>query len=262
MPRLRITALKSAALLATLALASPLAAQDPGKTATTDTAAARWQFEVTPYFWVSGLSGTIGLGRIPGQEVSASFGDLLDHLTFAFMITGEVRRGRFGVLADAIYFNLNESDTTAPAGFSGTDVGFKQGLYTFGATFRPTRGRIPIDIVAGGRYAYLSTTIGLTAGALPARTQSASEGWWAPFIGVRAQLPLADKWSLTGYGDFGGFDGYANTQWQLLGAVNYDISKLLVARVGYRYISVEYIHDKLSMDMAYSGAFLGAGFRF
>ena len=254
--------LLAATLLAALALASPLAAQGSQKPVATETAPPKWQFELTPYFWLAGISGTIKVGRLPSQEVDASFGDILSNLTFGIMGTAEVRRGRFGLLADALYMNLTENDTTAPPGFGGTDANIKQGLYTFAATVRATRGKVPVDFVAGGRYANISSTLSLTAGALPARSAAASEGWWAPFIGVRVLLPLSRKWELVGYGDFGGFDGYANTQWQLLGGINFNISKLVVAKVGYRYIDIEYIKNELNQDLAYGGAYLGAGFRF
>jgi opacity protein-like surface antigen len=263
MSRLRSTARKALVLAASLALAAaPLAAQDSKPPATSETAAPKWQFELTPYLWMAGISGDIKIGRLPSQEVSASFGDILDHLTFAIMGTGEVRRGRFGLLADAVYMNLSQNDTTAPPGFSGTDVNVKQGLYTFGAIFRATRGKIPLDVVAGGRYANLTSTLTLAAGTLPERSGAASEGWWAPFIGVRVLVPLSRKWELAGYGDYGGFDGNANTQWQLIGGINYNISKLVVAKLGYRYIGLEYIKNELNQDLAYSGFYLGAGFRF
>ena len=262
MPRVRMTAWTAIVLVTALALAAPLAAQDSSKPATTGAQPPKWQFELTPYFWLAGITGTIGIGRLPSQEVSASFSDILSHLTFGIMGTGEVRRGRFGVLADAVYMNVSQDGITSPPEWSGANANLKQGLYTFAATVRATKGKIPLDVVAGGRYANISGTVDLVAGALPARSGSSSEGWWAPFIGVRVLVPLSRKWELAGYGDFGGFDGYANTQWQLLGGINYKISKLVVAKVGYRYIDVEYIKNELNQDLAFGGFYLGAGFRF
>ena len=41
-----------------------------------------WQFYVTPYLWVAGVSGTMTTAnpRLPDQEISAGFGDMLSHL--------------------------------------------------------------------------------------------------------------------------------------------------------------------------------------
>jgi len=262
MSRIRLTARIACILLAALALAAPLCAQGSNTPATNEASPPKWQFELTPYFWLAGISGTIGIAPLPSQPVSATFGDILSHLTFGIMGTGEVRRGRFGVLADAVYMNLSRDDIASPPAWSGANANLKQGLYTFAATIRATKGKIPLDVVAGGRYSNISATVDLMAGTLPARSGSAGEGWWAPFIGVRVLVPLSRKWELAGYGDFGGFDGYANTQWQLLGGINYKISKLVVAKVGYRYIDVEYIKNQLSQDLAFGGFYLGAGFRF
>lgn len=62
-----------------------------------------WVVSVTPYLWVAGLSGDVGLfGRQP-VNVDMSFGDIFGNLRFGGMVVGEVHNGRWGVFADLIY---------------------------------------------------------------------------------------------------------------------------------------------------------------
>ena len=47
-----------------------------------------WRFQVTPYGWLSGLTGRVGVGRLQ-TDVDLSVGDVLDALKFAAMLSGE-----------------------------------------------------------------------------------------------------------------------------------------------------------------------------
>jgi predicted thioesterase len=56
-----------------------------------------WQFYVTPYLWVAGVSGTMTTAnpRLPDQEISAGFGAMLSHLdAIPVMGSFEARYGR------------------------------------------------------------------------------------------------------------------------------------------------------------------------
>ena len=54
----------------------------------------KWQFQVTPYFWLAGLHGTGGVGNRT-TRVDEGFSDVFDALNFAFMGTFEARKGKF-----------------------------------------------------------------------------------------------------------------------------------------------------------------------
>src|SRR5262245_53722029 len=43
-----------------------------------------WQFREIPYLWGSSINGRVGIGDRTA-DVDASFGNILDHLHFAFM---------------------------------------------------------------------------------------------------------------------------------------------------------------------------------
>ncbi|WP_156953419.1 hypothetical protein [Afifella pfennigii] len=53
-----------------------------------------WEFQVTPYAWLSGLSGDVGtIPGLPAGSVDLSFGDILDDLDFAGMLLASARNG-------------------------------------------------------------------------------------------------------------------------------------------------------------------------
>src|SRR6185436_5393067 len=52
---------------------------------------AGWQYEVTPYLWMSGLKGDTPLGNLPKTHVDVAFGDLVDALDFAIAGAFEAR---------------------------------------------------------------------------------------------------------------------------------------------------------------------------
>ena len=67
-----------------------------------------WHVSLTPYLWMIGVSGDLTL---PGQDLSADFGDLWDHLDAGFLGKGEVRYDRFGVLGDVLYLKISGTNT-------------------------------------------------------------------------------------------------------------------------------------------------------
>jgi hypothetical protein len=44
--------------------------------------------------------------------------------------------------------------------------------------------------------------------------------------------------------------------------VEYEFSKAIAGKTGYRYIAVDYDQDGFAFDMAYSGLYFGLGIRF
>ena len=67
----------------------------------------RWELSVTPYLWATALKGDVGLGRTEA-DVDASFNDILDNLNGALMLEAELRKGRFGLISDTVYANLED----------------------------------------------------------------------------------------------------------------------------------------------------------
>src|SRR6187455_3532424 len=70
----------------------------------------KWKFELTPYLWGAGMSGTVSVNDRPsdGLVVEQSFSDILNVLQFALMGSFEARKGRWGAFTDGVYFKVDD----------------------------------------------------------------------------------------------------------------------------------------------------------
>jgi len=255
----------SALLAGTLALGAGAAATAQTTTAQT----GGWQFELTPYIWAAGMKGDVQSGPLPKISVDVSFSDILDVLDFGLMGAFEARKGRWGMLFDAIYMKLEMDGTASSTGPGGLTVNakleMKQTLLAAAAMYRAVEGRSPVDVVGGLRYVKIEASADIN-GSLFGQTgtvsRSGKEDWVDPYIGVRIQHPVSDRWTLVGYADIGGFGVGSDFTWQAIAGVNYDFSKSVSAKLGYRYLGVDYDKGGFLYDMDSYGAYLGVGIRF
>jgi len=266
-------------LVRNLCLGAALAIGLPGLAAAQSATAppAGWQFEITPYVWMAGMKGDVQSGSLPKTSLDVGFSDVLDVLDFALMGAFEARNGRWGLLFDAQYMKLSDSATAqrtgaGPIGASLTasaDAEIEQTMLAAAAAYRVSTGPTLIDAIAGLRYMRLevdadigASLFGPAGGGARAVSRSGSESWIDPYIGLRVQHPIADRWTLEGYVDVGGFDVGSKFTVQASAGVIYDFSKTIAGKLGYRYLGVDYDDDGFLFDMEMQGAYLGLGFRF
>lgn len=266
-------------LVRNLCLGAALTVGLPGLAAAQSATAspAGWQFEITPYLWMSGMKGDVQSGNLPKTSLDAGFSDVLDVLDFALMGALEARNGRWGLLFDAQYMKLSDSATAkrtgaGPIGASLTasaEVEMEQTMLAAAAAYRLSTGPTLVDAIGGLRYMRIevdadigASLFGPGGGGARAVSRSGSESWIDPYIGVRVQHPIADRWTIEGYVDVGGFNVGSKSAVQASAGVIYDFSKTVSGKLGYRYLSVDYDDDGFLFDMEIQGAYLGVGFRF
>jgi hypothetical protein len=216
-----------------------------------------WQFQVTPYLWLAGVSGRVGLGIGSGQPAEAQFSSLLSHLQAGLMAGFEGRSDRWGFLFDGMYIKLGAT-SSLESPYVDANLDETQQMYQLSGTYRVNEGEVPVDLVLGARYFYLNTTLALTGPV--GIDESSSKSWVDGIVGARVLVPLSQRWRLQGYGDVGA--GGSNLTWQALGAVGYDFSKTVSAWFGFRYLSIDYDTTGFLYDMDQGGFFLGVGFAF
>lgn len=239
----------------------------------TTTQAGGWQYEFTPYLWAAGMKGDTQTGTLPKVSVDAGFDDILDVLDFGVMGAFEARKGRWGMLFDAVYMKLSDAATasrTGPGPIGATltanaNVEMKQTVLAGAAAYRAVEGGSPVDLIGGLRYNRIEVNADINA-SLFALTgtvaRSGKEDWFDPYVGVRIQHPVGDRWKLVGYADIGGFGVGSDVTWQVMAGASYDFSKTVAGKFGYRAYYADYDKNGFLYDIRNEGLYVGIGIRF
>ena len=237
-------------LLAALALASPVKAQQP----------AEWTYGVEVYLWGANVDTT----SPSGTSSEIRFTDLAENLELGFMVAFGARRDKWSVLADVIYLDVDDNveDDLLP-GVQLKSLGIKGWIInTVGGYRLLDTGRLNLDVIAGARYLWLEvpTTIRFSAPLPPgSEKNSPSEGFLDGIVGVRGHLQFGDRWYGTYHADVG--TGDSDTTWQGLLAVGYRFDRF-DAVFGYRYLDWSFDDGEALEDLNLSGAMAGIKFTF
>lgn len=203
-----------------------------------------WQFAAELYFW----GASIGGGTATGAEIDIALDDILDSLEFALMGAVGVRKGRWSLVADAIYLNAQDSGTIAP----GLDASVELTNWVvtpFLAYSLLSTEKGSLDILGGARYLYLKADVSLG----PYRGDDAGDNWDG-IIGARGSLNLSPGWFLFAYGDVG--TGNSDLTWQAFGGIGYRFKYVDVV-AAYRYLRWDFDDETLIDDLYIHGPAVG-----
>jgi hypothetical protein len=276
------------AVLAGLALLAPL-----GASAQPD--APPWKFSLMPYLWLPSVDGKLNYG--PPQtgggsaNVSVDASTLLDNLAFAFMINGEVRKGRWFAATDVIYLDLSGGDSAVQSVDlnpgpgrvnvstsqlnTGTSSELKAWVWTLVGGYAALQApRANLDVLGGFRLLdlkattnwQLTTTVtgtgpgGATASFPRSGSVEKSDTVWAAIVGGKGRAKLGDgDWFVNYYADIGGWS--STFTWQGAAGIGYAFRWGEVI-FDYRYLYYSQSGDKLIDNISFGGFALGANFRF
>jgi len=249
-----------------------------GPAARADEQVDPWRFSLTPYLWLPHVDGSMRYDT-PGSGGSpVVVTNLLQHLTGALFLTGEAKKGKWGLAADLVFcdFQKARSDVSSVVGAGGeTDVPVNYGttttltgyLVSVTGNYSLVRSAgVKLDLLGGLQYTHIGSTLdwsfASSVGELPGRTGSAELGvdLWDGIVGVRGSARFGDeKWFVPYYLDAGA--GTSKFTWQALLGIGYSFSwgDLLLV---YRYLSFEQDDERPVQHLYFSGPALGATFRF
>jgi len=252
-------------IIAVAACLSPLLAE-----------AGNWEYSVSPYVWLPNItldSSSVreGSGMVDGSRLKIGPTDYLDALNFALMVSGDMRRDDWVIMADLIYldFGIDDKDIdfgrpgVGPiAGTYGADLSGSIITLAAGKTLL-RNDRHYVDGLAGWRRFGMTLDLAgdLTSGDTINITSDldVNDG----FVAVNGRYIFGNggHWSLRYYADIG--TGESDVTWQALLGLGY--------RFGwgdlfadYRHLDYEFGDTALLGDVAsaFSGPSIGATFRF
>jgi hypothetical protein len=219
-----------------------------------------WHFNVTPYLWFPGVSGTVGaLGHYVG--VHASPGDLLSNFQIGLMGNVEARKGRVVIPLDVLWIHLtNDKGLPFDAGVNSIKLGLTETVVTPKIGYRIVDGeKVKIDALVGFRYWYLGESLAFQPQLF--NGFSKSQSWVDGVAGGKVEFALSPRASITVAGDAGG--GGSQLDYQAVGILGFRVSKKCVLDLGYRYLYVNYRNNLPAgflLDAHTSGAVLGVTF--
>lgn len=221
-----------------------------------------WRFQITPYAWLSGMSGDVRpLAGGPTFSVSNSIGDVLENVDGAFFLNGTARYNRFVLFGDMSWAESSKSNTISgllpvPIGIEGNVT---QTSFTAAAGYTVVaEPALAVDLLAGVRAWRIKAKVDVPLLGLSA---SSTKSWADPIVGARARVALSPKWSVVAYADVGGGGGGEST-WQVLGTVNYQVTDTFFLSAGYRHMAFDYRDNGVILDVDMSGPVIGATLRF
>jgi hypothetical protein len=232
------------------------------------TAPGGYQFFVTPYLWLASVHATTltPLEHEPEVNSDVSFIHLLSHLDGApFMGSFEVRYGSLGFLVDAIHLPVSTNITTHNIFFQGGNAALSANTGTGIALYRFLDDPVQFaDAGLGFRAWGFSSRLELNPGLLPGVSVTPGGGWTDPLIGARYHRELGNGFSLTAYGDVGGFGVGAHTDWQVLGTVDYALSPSWNMHLGYRSLNFDITgsQGRFGFNVHMRGPIIAGTFRF
>lgn len=254
--------------------------------------AERWTYSVMPYVWLPSVDGSLRYGPPPpgggSPNVSVDADTVLGAIDFAFMLSGEARKGRWLIATDFIYLDLSsDSSTVRSIDFNpgpgpvnaantaldtGTQTQLQGTVWTLVGGYAAVQGpRATLDVIGGLRYFglkatsdwQLSATVTAPAGAQTfPRTGSVtkSEDLWDAIVGVRGRVRLGEgKWFVPYHLDAGGGDSRLTWQGVLGVGHAFKWGEIIFA---YRYLSYEQGGNRLIEELSFGGFGLGVNFRF
>ncbi len=226
----------------------------------------KWQFHIAPYGWLCGQKGDIATQPgLPASDVDVDFyDDIAGNINSSFSLIGEARKGRYGVVVDIDYSDIEDDEATPGPLYSSLAVQTKSWIVSTAGIYRLIqKDRAFLDAMVGLRYWSVDSTYKLGAGILQGRELSNTEDWVDPVIGIKGLMPLGNsKFFINGVLTIGGFGVGSRFMWDAMINLGYQWTKMFATTVGYRYMAVDYDDDDFLYDVSQDGLILGLSWRF
>jgi hypothetical protein len=198
--------------------------------------------------WMSGLDSTMAV-KGHTAKASLSFGDIWDNLDTSVMVHLEAQKGNWSIFGDGIWIAL--SDTAGgPRGHLDVTMNLDQAIAVGAVAYKFVDARfgqpsskdandatrLTVDAYGGARYNDIRGKIN------PERIGSfrGELSWVDPLVGVRANVELTPRLTLTTRGDVGGFGGSDDASWFFMTGLDWKLTPCVFLGAGYAVLTQRY----------------------
>lgn len=233
-----------------------------------------WTLIVSPYVWAGSLKGNGSLAGF-NTDVNIPFSEVFDHLDFAAMGNVELTNGQWGVYLDAEHVKTSQTENLFA---NELDLGVKTTWLAAGAFYRVYEQSLGGDTVFGKpRTLTFEPTVGVRWTKVEADVSFLGMGankdanWTDPFVGLRVNADLTERWNLFAQADVGGFGAGSRlsvSAQAYLGYRTMALGRPAILRVGYRVLKQDYETDdftganKFRWDVTQHGPVAGFSIQF
>jgi opacity protein-like surface antigen len=186
------------------------------------------------YLMGASMSGTVGVAGLD-SSIDVPSSAIFENLKFAVLTDYRGEAPKWAVQADVVYMNIGSSGSGAQ-GLGSADVSMEQFIVDAVGAYRLSKS---FELLAGGRYTALQTTVELTT-PLGYEEAKAKKDWFDPVVGAQAFLPLSKALQLQLRGDIGGFGVGCDFTWQATARLNWQVSRRITVGAGYRWLDQDY----------------------
>lgn len=201
--------------------------------------ADNWEFGAEVYMWGANIGGEAS----DGSNIKIDFKDLFNNLEMAFMGTFLVRKGKWSLMTDAIYMDVEDAEKISGEHVQ-VELTAKILTPVVGYTFLETK-RGALSLLGGARYLYLDGNLRVEQ----YRTDDSGHVWDG-IIGIRGKLNLSETWYLSGHLDIG--TGDSDMTWQALAGIGYRFKRFDIV-AGYRYLKWNFDNNDVFKDLILKG---------
>jgi hypothetical protein len=224
-----------------------------------------WGADLEVYGWLPVIDNEAA----NGTKFKITRDDILSDLDMAVMLAGRIRKGRWSLVSDVIYFDVSNKSFDSPLLLPGlatfTEGGIEAWIVTpnIGYTVLDNEQQ-KIELYAGARYFWIETDLTFEIDPiLPGQPSSTvkdtvSVSNWDGIVGVRGLYYLSEKWFIPYSVNAG--TGDSDFTWTAQGGVGYRFSSL-DALLGWRYMSYDVGSDTAIREITINGPFAGVIFR-
>jgi hypothetical protein len=239
-------------------MAAPTWVRDAGAVAPADPLtenseiSSEWDFSLRPYFFLSGLSGSVTIDPVT-FPLNSGFASIVQHVDLGGFLSFTATKNRWGINADFQYINLyGESSLLRDTGMD-----LKNVIGEVDLLFRPEAAPT-LHFLIGVRVYSIIQNVTLLGFAVPKASTTVVD----PVLGAYGSWMLHDRWVFELRGDIGGFGASSEFTYQMMALFRWGIDDTFSLPFGYRVLGYQIRTDDIWMNTRMSGAMLGLDIRF